>query len=472
MSILGGNTQLDVGLPASVPIAAFIADVVRLVDSRNVDFAELDEGVTRRSEHWTLARLGEDAISPSQTLTDADVFDGELLVLRSVTAKEQPAVFDDVIDAVSKLSSTSFRSWTATSARWAGYIAGTAGVVLGAALLAVAKYQDAGVAAGFVAAAVALGALVAATIAARMYGATMTATVLGLCAMVLTFTATALFVPDDFDVPHYLFGFAATLLAAAIGYRASGTGATMFAAVITTSLFGVGVMAVLMIWDPAPVKVGAVLVAVGILVVSMVPRFASGLARLPVPPVPTAGGVIDPADHEPRPTIEGIGAIGMTALPDGAKLVQRARAANHYQSGILVGCAVATVAGAFTAADPFGSPRWQGVALAVIAAVILCLRGRSFADVVQAGTLMAGGSIGLIGLLVGLAVGSPSRALLAGVLLLAFAAIAFVFGVVGPTTEMSPVTMRAGELFEYALIVAIVPLMFWLLDLYSLMRNL
>ncbi|MFD9804853.1 EsaB/YukD family protein, partial [Streptomyces sp. NPDC059071] len=32
VSVIGGNTQLDVGLPANVPIAAFIGDLVRLIE--------------------------------------------------------------------------------------------------------------------------------------------------------------------------------------------------------------------------------------------------------------------------------------------------------------------------------------------------------------------------------------------------------------------------------------------------------
>ena len=122
--MIGGNTQLDVGLPATVPVVAYIADLVELIDSRNPDLTEHDEGAPVRAQHWTLARVGREPIPPHQTLTDAEVFDGELLVLRSVTTQEAPALFDDVIDAVSRLTSESANAWSATAARVMGLTAG------------------------------------------------------------------------------------------------------------------------------------------------------------------------------------------------------------------------------------------------------------------------------------------------------------------------------------------------------------
>ena len=90
VSIIGGNTQLDMGLPANVPVAAFITDVVGLIESRITDLTAHDEGAPVRTEHWTLAQRRARPDSAEPNLTDAEVFDGELLVLRSVTAKESP----------------------------------------------------------------------------------------------------------------------------------------------------------------------------------------------------------------------------------------------------------------------------------------------------------------------------------------------------------------------------------------------
>jgi type VII secretion integral membrane protein EccD len=205
--------------------------------------------------------------------------------------------------------------------------------------------------------------------------------------------------------------------------------------------------------------------------VSLAPRLAFAMARLPIPPVPTAGGAIDPADHEQRPTIEGIGAIGATALPSAAGLERRARMANRYQSGMVLACTGLVGLGAFFAADPLYSTAWPGVALAGVLSVVLCLRGRSFADLTQAATLIAGGCATAIAVAIGVGVGDPSRALPTAVAMLVVAVLAVVFGVVGPNTETSPLIMRAGEILEYLLIVCIIPLALWVLNLYSLARD-
>lgn len=472
VSVLGGNTQLDVGLPATVPIAAFIGDLVELIESRTADVRESDDGVVPlRTRHWTLARLGRDAIATSRTLAEAEVFDGELLVLREVSAKESPALFDDVIDAVSRLTAAEFRGWSPAAARWTGLVAATLAVVSGLFVLAVSRAHHAGVTAAFLLVGCGTVAGVAAGFAARRYGDELTATWLALAAILLMSGGAALFVPGELGSPQLLLGFSVMLVVAVIGYRAIGVGATMFAAAATVAVFGGIAAAVHLIGYPAPPKVCAGLVVAGISVISLVPRLAAGLARLPVPPVPTAGAAIDPADHEPRPTIEGIGAIGATALPSAVGLELRAKAANRYQSGMIAGCTIAAVVGAFGAADPFGQVGWQGIALALVTAVVLCLRGRSFADLTQAATLIAGGAGIIVAVSVGVALGNPDYQVPAAGMLLLFAAAAVGFGVIAPHVEVTPVTRRAGEIFEYLLIVALIPLVLWIMDVYSAARN-
>ncbi|WP_334025302.1 type VII secretion integral membrane protein EccD [Nocardia terpenica] len=472
VSVIGGNTQLDVGLPANVPIAAFIGELVTLIESRNPNPVDQEDGgAPLRPQHWALARLGRDIIAPNQTLADAEVFDGELLVLRSVTAKESPALFDDVIDAVSRLTAEEFRPWSPAAARWTGLVAAVLSVLVTIGVLAAARRHGDGLAAPIVLTGVALGALVAAAIAARRYADELTATVLGLCTVLLAFGAAALFVPGALGSAHLMFGFVAAGVFSIACYRATGAGPALVAATTTVSLIGAIAAAVQMVWSPGVPRIAAGVLVVAIVTISAVPRLAAVLARLPIPPVPTAGAAIDPADHEPRPTIEGIGAIGATVLPSAAGLGLRARLANQYQTGMLAGCALAAAFGAVAAADPLGAARWQGIVLAGITAVILSLRGRSFADLAQACMLIVGGATTLVALLALLALGDSVMVLPGAGLLLVFAAAAVGFGVIGPHVEVTPVTRRMNEIFEYALIVALIPLVLWLMDVYSMARN-
>ncbi|MFF3224952.1 type VII secretion integral membrane protein EccD [Nocardia suismassiliense] len=472
MSVIGGNTQLDVGLPATVPIASFIGDLVALIESRNPEQVDAeDDSVPLQAQHWTLARVGQEAFAPSRTLNDADVHDGELLVLRSVTAKEAPALFDDVIDAVSRLTAEEFRSWTGNSARWMGLVTSVLTVLTALTLLVISRGHGDPLAPAFVLSAAGIGAFVAAGFAARKYLDSTTATWLSLGGLLLLFGGAALFVPGALGSAHLLLACSVTLVAAVLGYRLIGSGATLFSAAAASSVIGGVSAAVYLIWHPGLPKLSAALVIVGIAMLSMVPRMAAGLARLPIPPVPTAGAAIDPADHEQRPTIEGIGAIGATALPSAAGLGERARAANQYQSGLIIACTLSAVIGAFGAADPLGAARWQGLTLAVVTGIILCLRGRSFADLTQAATLIAGGIVIFVALILGTAMGDTEFEMFGVGLLVAFAAGTVGFGVIGPHIEVTPVTRRMIEIFEYLLIIALIPLVLWIMNVYSMARN-
>ncbi|RDI52618.1 type VII secretion integral membrane protein EccD [Nocardia mexicana] len=472
VSVIGGNTQVDVGLPATVPIASFIGDLVTLIESRTPDIAESDEdSLPMRAQHWTLARLGRDPIAPSRSLTDAEVYDGELLVLRSVSAKEAPALFDDVIDAVSRLVAEDFRGWSGTSARWTGLVASVLTVLTALMLLAVSRRHGDPLWPGFALLGMGALAFAAAGIAARKYFDQTTANWVSLDGLLLFFGGAALLVPGQLGGPHVLLGVSVAIVASVVGYRIIGSGATLFSAVGAGGVIGLVGAAVYMVWHPALPKLCAGLLVGGILLLSAVPRLAALLARLPIPPVPTAGGAIDPADHEQRPTIEGIGAIGATALPSAAGLGQRARTANQFQTGLVGAFTASAVVGAFGAADPLGAAKWQGIALAVITAIILCLRGRSFADLAQAATLIVGGCVTFVLLLVGLAFGDADVELLAAGLLVIFALGTVGFGVIGPHIEVTPVTRRAIEIFEYLLIIAVMPLVLWIMGVYSMARN-
>ncbi|WP_040788675.1 type VII secretion integral membrane protein EccD [Nocardia paucivorans] len=472
VSVIGGNTQVDLGLPSAVPIAGFISDVVDLIESRTPDLTEREDAAPPRTTHWTLARIGHDPIPPNQTLSEAEVFDGELLVLRSVASKESPALFDDVIDAVSRLTADAFRSWSPAAARWMGLLTALGAVLAAIGLLAAAKQGGASSLLGFITFGSGIAALTAAVIAVRKYAATLTAVMLSLYTILLCASAAALFVPGKPGSPHMMLACATALVIAVVAYSLTGVGALVCATVVVTVLLGGCAAFVRMVWDIDTPKLAAGVLVAALVVITMAPRIAVAAARLPIPPVPTAGGAIDPADHEPRPTIEDIGAIGATALPSAAGLEQRAKAANHYQSGLLLGCVISAAIGAVLAADPLGAARWQGIALAVVVGLILCLRGRSFADLVQAAVLIGGGATTLVAVLVAVAVGQPSYHVPIAAVLLGICVAMLVFGVIAPHLEMSPVMRRTGEIIEYLLIVTVIPLVLWIMDLYSAARNL
>ncbi len=470
MSVIGGNTQADLALPATVPIVAMIDEVVALIDARTPDLTELDDAPIP-TRHWTLARVGQDPIEPEATLAEAGVLDGELLILRPAGSAHVPALFDDVIDAVARLTMNTFRGWTAAASRWAAAMIAVAGTPAAMVLLVIAKDRGHGVAAGGIAVGAGAAALVAASIVARAYTQAMVATVLTLCALVLLGPGVALFVPTRFGSPHLLLACAVSLVVAVLAYRLTGVGATLAAAAITVTVLGGAGAAMIVLWHHPLAKVGAGVLVIALTVFSGAARLAAAAARLPVPPVPTAGGRIDPADHEPRPTIEGIGAVGATVVAQAAGLADRARAANEYQSGIVIGTTIGVVLGALAAADSADAQHWPGVALAIAAGLVLCVRGRAFADLIQTATLLAGGALTLSGVVIGMGLHQGDALVPTATVLLVLVGIALAAGAAGASVDPSPVLRRAGELAEYLLIIAIVPLALWTMDLYSLARS-
>ncbi|ETD30819.1 type VII secretion integral membrane protein EccD, partial [Williamsia sp. D3] len=194
--------------------------------------------------------------------------------------------------------------------------------------------------------------------------------------------------------------------------------------------------------------------------------------RLPLPPVPTAGAAIDPADSAPRPAIEGIGAIGAMALPSAAALELRAHTAGRYLTGIIAGTAVAAVAGIALVAYPADDFSWRCTVFALIIATVLCLRGRSHADLAQAAVLIAAGAVGFAAVVGEVALGPGDHVVVAAGAAAAVSVAALLCGVVAPRSSFSPVVRRTVEIIEYLLIATIVPLMFWIMNLYAAVRDL
>ena len=477
VSILGGNTQLDVALPAAMPIAGLIPDLIAQIESRNParrDPDDPDGGDDRphdRQQRWTLALVGQEPIAPNRCLSESGVRDGDLLVLRSTRTGEAPALFDDVVDAVARLNESRFASWSATSARIAGYTVAVLAAIAAAVALGAYRSTSGAVWVAALSALAGIGLITAGSIVARYYRDELSATVLVAAATPLVFVTGMLVTPGSYGAAHLTFGCALTLVATVISYRLTAVGAAVHSAVTTATLLtGAGCTAALLL-DAEISDVAAVLAAVGLLLVALAPRLTIVLAKLPLPPVPTAGAPIDVEDVEPKPAIEGIGAIGAMALPKADALERRSFVANAYLTGIVAGTSLVTAVSAFLAAAPLSGFAPKSAAYAAIVAVVLCLRGRSHSDLAQAAFLIGSGALALLGLTTGLAFGAGGWPITAFVVAMGIMVAALVLGVVAPNQEFSPVMRRAAEIAEYLLVAIIVPLLLWILDLYRIVRE-
>lgn len=478
VSVLGGNTQLDVGLPAAVPIAALIPDLVEQIESRNPTPVDPDDADTddvrphSRQHRWTLAHVGQEPMAPNRSLSESGVRDGDLLLLRSVGTGEAPALFDDVVDAVARLNESQFRNWGPRAARIAGYAIGLLAAIAAAVGLGSYRLTSGALWAAAPGAIAAVGLLTGATIIARYYRDETTATILAAAAAPLVFVTGMLLIPGDYGAAHLTMGCALTLVATVLSYRMTAVGPVVHSAITTAAvLAGLATGAQLLLDEGVP-RVAAVAAAVGLVVITLAPRATIMLAKLPLPPVPTAGAPVDNTDMEPRPAIEGIGAIGAMALPKADALERRSHVANAYLTGIVGGTTLVTAVAAVLAAAPLSGFSWRTAAYAAIIALVLCLRGRSHSDLAQAAILITGGALALIAVIVGLAFGAGNWPMITFALAMVMVVAALVFGVAAPNHEFSPVMRRTAEIIEYLLVAVIVPLLLWILDLYRIVREL
>ena len=116
LTLVVGELNLDVGLPANVSIAAYINDVIDIANEQIAVRKPSSDVVFDDSEgKWTLARLGGDPIDPQRSLTEAGIYDGDLLMIREAGRPVSPLLFDDVEDTAAQ-SEPAVRGWLAREA--------------------------------------------------------------------------------------------------------------------------------------------------------------------------------------------------------------------------------------------------------------------------------------------------------------------------------------------------------------------
>lgn len=470
LTLVVGGLSIDVGLPANVSISEYINDVIDIANEQTAMRESFADVVFDDSEgKWTLARLGGEPIDPSRSLDEAGIYDGELLMIQRVGRSVSALLFDDVDDTLTR-DTPPVRDWVARNAealtcfgvglaasltlaallpRWAG------NVVVPAAMLALG----------------AAGMICACVLAYRPNAARRSAWVAAVTTPLL-FAGSLYVVPDGFGATSLPMAFALTALGSLVVLLISGTGRALHTGMIAVCTFG-GVSATAsLLWQPPPRTVGALLATVAVIVVYLAPRVTILLSKLPIPRVPTAGEPLDDIETQGGTTVEGVNAVGKQIIPTEEGLIRRVRRANEYLTGILVAAALAAVTGSYLAVDTSNGFFWQGTVFAVAVATVLCLRGRAHHDLVQSATLIGGGLVIAIAVIVKTGVGLDGWQLRASVALIALLALAIACGLAAPRMEFSPVMRRRVEILEYLAVGSLFPLCFWIVRLYAFFREL
>ncbi len=463
MTILAKHTQVDMAIPVDVPVALVIPSVVDMVaqHSRSNDFD--NEGERFEPAEWVLARIGHPPFSNSLSLGEHGVRDGELLMLESASHTAPTPLFDDIMYNVAIADADHFRGWTPRTARLTGSILAALTMLVGCLGLLTAPEALPVWVSGSVALAVAILLVVAGMVLSRMYGDTATALVLAGCALPAAFTAGMLYVPDHYGWAHLLL--ASSLLGATsiLAWRVTGVGLALFIGAAAVAVYAIPASLVGLLTDQSVRAIGAVAAALGLLGLSLSPRVSMLLAKLPLPPVPSPGTPIDPTEDDPD---------DHRALPTLDVLRAKSEHARKYLAGLVSATTLVTVVGALASVDPQADdPYWQGVALALVCAVVLMFRSRTYAGAEQAVVLVAGGAAIVLIMLIGMALTMELPLAVFGVAMLILVS-ALILGTIIPNQSATPPMRRAVELLEYGFVAAVLPLVFWVTSLYSIVRGL
>lgn len=463
VTILAKHTQVDMAIPLDVPVALVIPSVVDMVaqHGRANDFD--NDGERFEPHEWVLARIGQPPFSNSLSLAEQGVRDGELLMLESAEHTAPTPLFDDIMYNVAIADADHFRGWNPKTARLTGSILAALTMLVGCLGLLAAPDAVPGWVSGPVALIVSVLLLVAGMVLSRMYGDTASALVVSACALPPAFAAGMLLVPDHYGWANLLLGFALAGATAILAWRMCGVGLGLFIGATTLAVYAVPVALVGLLTDLPTRAIGAGAAALGLAGLSLAPRLSMLLAKLPLPPVPAPGTPIDPTEDDPD---------DHRALPTMEVLRLKAERARKYLAGLVSATTVVIAAGALAAVDSAdGDIYWPGLSLALVCAAVLMFRSRTYAGAEQAVVLIAGGASILLILLGGAAFTLDQPLVVFGVALVILI-VALILGIIVPGHAATPPMRRAVELLEYAFVAAVVPLVFWVTDLYSLVRGL
>ncbi|GEE01861.1 hypothetical protein nbrc107696_23070 [Gordonia spumicola] len=475
ISVVGGRTQVDLAVPASMPLTSLMPDVLALL---RVDEAPREAPGTAAA-CWTLARIGGDVLSPSESLRDNDVHDGDLLILTDDPPAVPRPTVDDVVAGVAALTADTRSPWTAMSARWTAY---------GVAVVAACASSTAGAVAAIrgdstptlIAGVAAAVLLVAALVGDRLGSDPRTSATFSMAASV--FAAAAGFTFGTSGGSRLALAGIAAATVAVIGCRGTGTLLAAHTAIATTGLTAAAVGVVDARWSMPLVSVAAIGAALGVGVLMVAARVAIAAARLPLPPVPASPPPIGDVGSQ-RSTVDGVdalgperddplGAIADLALGDLDSLAARSAAASSYLTGMVAGATVTTATCTVVAAT--ADPTRVVVVFCAVVAMTLLARGRVHADRIQSATLIAGGASCAIAapLAVALVADDAASAVTAMITALVVGAAALVAGTVAAHHEFSPLHVRAAEIGHYLVLASMLPLLLWVLDAYRLVREL
>ena len=470
VTVVVGAHLVDVGLPTTVSVSVLAGEVVEMANLEGV----ADQGEdTETAGQWTFARVGGSVVDPRRTLAEAEVFDGDVLLIRRVGDPVPTILVDERVEADEDPADTSWFRRPATGWYAVGTVLAIATASVLPALASGLRLFDVPVAALALVLVGTVGAGLACVVPPSAEG---TPSTVGLVAVTLPllFGGLLYVLPTAQGVAALPVALGVTALTALILLLVTGTGRALFSGIIVLAAFGIPASLIQLTVGPAFPTIGAILATAAVVVVYLAPGITIMASRLPVPRVPTAGEPLDDIEIEGGTAVDGVDALRAIGrvVPTEEGMTRRLSRASDYLTGVVAAAALVAVVGAFLANAVEDGFHWQGAAFGIAVSTVLCLRGRSHHDLVQAATLIGGGLLTALLVAVKTAVFLPEWRIQAAVALIVLTALVVACGLVAPRVEFSPVMRRVAELGEYLAIGVIVPLACWIVGVYAFFRGL
>ncbi|MEV6978165.1 type VII secretion integral membrane protein EccD [Kitasatospora sp. NPDC093806] len=472
VTVVAPDSRIDVALPEDVPLADVYPEVLRLSGQTQPDGAPTG---------FHLVRRDGTVLDGGRSLAAQQVRDGDLLSLRPFAESLPPAVYDDVADAIATAGEADRRFWSPELMRAFGLIgAGVLLTLLGFALWFADLRHDMHGLPGVLSGVVAVVLTAFAGVRARVYQDAWAGLALGLGALPHAMIGgSGLLAPaGPLDGPgrlQFLTGCVAVLVVAVLLVGLLPEKDSLFVAAAFLAAAGALATFAAVLLPGTPVNhIAAVTGVTAVAVIGFLPGLSARFARLPVgysaPGQTRARG----RDHDDE--------AGRAELVQYERIAHQARRGHEVLVGLVGGCA-AVIVGA-CAVLGFTDETFPEL-LALILGLATMLRARLFRYSAQVFSLTIAGLLGLSLLIVGLSLHTPRFVLRTGLgstdvdLRTIWLAAAIAFGaavltaiaLVVPRLGVSPFWGRILDLVDSLTLMALVPLVLAVLDVYRLVRG-
>lgn len=444
MTVISPTRRIDLALPGATTLGEIMPNILR--------FSGYEGGSAADVVHtWVLQRFGEDPLDPNRQIAELDIRDGETLHLRQLEAAMPDVAFDDVVDAVAT-STTAQPAWrSGHSVKVALFSAALFLVGIPVALLLRNGMEAAGqrIAEAAATLGLAFAAALAAVLASRAFGKLSAATALAWMAVALGGVGGFFLLDQDLQI-RVLTSAACVLLTAGVMGLAARVTPFGFLAVALVALTVIVAEIFAVVFPRQDIAVAAVGVALLMGVTSLLPPLAFRLARVAMPNLPATSE-----------------ALMNDETPVQSDIVERAVLADRLLGAFLTATAISVTLGCLQVLQ---HASWFAAALVGCVGLSLMLRSRSFVGLGHRLPLLVSGTaiFGVTTVVVLALVPNDILRLLIGVGVAALAAIILVSYAANYADKItSPVWGRFGDILEWLAILAIVPLVLAVLDLYA-----